>query len=164
MYSRAEVGSHPEVRRQDIYFRPAEGRAEDRNDKRRRGHGQEINGRHAINKQTVDKLIALFTLLLAATDINLAVPWAVEARNINNTTRTSVNRNTNVNRNVNVNRHVDVDVDVDRHYHNHYHDNYHPVATAAAVTAAAVTTAAVVGAVVRTLPPSCSAVVVNGLT
>jgi hypothetical protein len=43
-------------------------------------------------------------------------------------------------------------------------DNDHPVATAAAVTAVAVTTAAVVGSIVHSIPPSCSAVMVNGLT
>jgi hypothetical protein len=40
----------------------------------------------------------------------------------------------------------------------------HPAATAAAVTAATITTAAVVGSIVHSIPPSCSAVVVNGLT
>jgi hypothetical protein len=44
---------------------------------------------------------------------------------------------------------------------------YHPVARAAVGTAvvagAAVATAAVVGSTVRTLPPQCSAVVVNGI-
>ncbi|BBU29643.1 hypothetical protein BTHE68_33770 [Burkholderia sp. THE68] len=59
---------------------------------------------------------------------------------------------------------------------NHYSDNHgccydnggwyndHPVATAAAVTTAAVATAAVVGSIVRSLPPSCSAISVNGVT
>lgn len=42
--------------------------------------------------------------------------------------------------------------------------NDHPVAAAAAVTAAVVTTAAVVGSIVHSIPPSCSALVVNGLT
>jgi hypothetical protein len=79
---------------------------------------------------------------------------AAEARNVHNTTRTSVNRDVNVNRNVNVNRHVDVDVDVDR--------DYHPVARAAAVTTAAVATAAVVGSIVHSIPPSCVQVMVGG--
>jgi hypothetical protein len=87
-----------------------------------------------------------------------------------NVSRTSVNRsvdtvnaNRNVNRNVSVNR--DVDIDVDRHYGGWGEGCcYHPVATAAAVTAAAVTTAAVIGSVVHALPPSCSAVNVNGVT
>ena len=89
--------------------------------------------------------------------------------------RTNVNRNVNVNQNVNVNRNVhrDVDVhrdrDVDVHVHGGYHGCcYHSVgtavATAAAVTATAVVTAAVVGSIVHTVPPSCTAVVVNGIT
>src|SRR5262245_2949350 len=115
-----------------------------------------------MDKQIANRLASFVMLLVVANAVHLAMPGVVKARNVNNNTRTSVNRNVNVNRNtnVNVNRHVDVDVDVDRHYHN----DYHPVATAAAVTAAAVTTAAVVGAVVHTLPPACSAVVVNGFT
>jgi hypothetical protein len=117
-----------------------------------------------MDRQIANKLTGLLALLLVATSVDFAMPRAGEARNINNTTRTSVNRNVNsnrnVNRNVNVNRSVDVDVDVDRHYH--------PVAraaaTTAAVTTAAVVTSAVVGSMVRTLPPACSAVVVNGFT
>jgi hypothetical protein len=81
-----------------------------------------------------------------------------ESRQVRNTTRTSVNRN--VNKNVNYHRDVDIDVDVDRRggYYGH------PAATAAAVTAAAVVTRAVVGSIVYSLPPACSAVVINGLT
>ena len=101
-----------------------------------------------MDRQIVNKRAGLLVGLFVATSVNLAMPRDVAARNINNTTRTSVNRN------------VDVDVDVDRHYH--------PVAraaaTTAAVTTAAVVTSAVVGSMVRTLPPACSAVVVNGLT
>jgi len=101
-----------------------------------------------MKKHIVDNLTGLLGVLFVATSVNLAMPRVAQARNINNTTRTSVNRN------------VDVDVDVDRHYH--------PVAraaaTTAAVTTAAVVTSAVVGSMVRTLPPACSAVVVNGLT
>jgi hypothetical protein len=41
---------------------------------------------------------------------------------------------------------------------------YHPVATAAVANAAVVTTAAVVGSIVHSIPPSCSAVMVNGVT
>jgi hypothetical protein len=67
-----------------------------------------------------------------------------------------VNRNVNVNRNIDVNHHVDVDVDVDR--------NYHPWATAAAVTTAAVVTGAVIGSIVRSVPPSCQTVIVNGIS
>ena len=113
-----------------------------------------------MDRQIVNKRAGLLVGLFVATSVNLAMPRDVAAPNINNTTRTSVNRNVNANRNVNVNRNVDVDVDVDRHYH--------PVAraaaTTAAVTTAAVVTSAVVGSMVRTLPPACSAVVVNGLT
>lgn len=53
---------------------------------------------------------------------------------------------------------------------NNYNDNHggwyndHPVATAAAVATAVVGTAAVVGSIVRSLPPSCSAMVVGGVT
>lgn len=53
---------------------------------------------------------------------------------------------------------------------NNYNDNHgswyndHPVATAAAVTTAVVGTAAVIGSIVRSLPPSCSAMNVNGVT
>jgi hypothetical protein len=91
------------------------------------------------------------------------------AREVRNTTKTSVNRNTNqnVNRNVNANRNVnvntnqnvnrnvnvnqrhsvDIDVDVDR--------GYNPLGVVAAVAV----TAAVVGSATRTLPPTgCAAV------
>ncbi|NLP60455.1 hypothetical protein [Paraburkholderia sacchari] len=53
---------------------------------------------------------------------------------------------------------------------NNYNDNHnnwyndHPVAAAAAVTTAVVGTAAVVGSIVHSLPPSCSAMTVNGVT
>jgi hypothetical protein len=71
-------------------------------------------------------------------------------------TRTAVNRNVNTNHNVNVNRNVNVSVDDNR--------DYHPVATAAAVTAGVAMTSAVIGSMTHSLPPACSAVVVNGLT
>ena len=84
-------------------------------------------------------------------------------RNINDRTNIdrdrNINRNTNINRDVNVNRNVDVDV-----HGNGWYDDYHPVATAAAVTTAAVVTSAVVGSIVRSIPPSCTAVIVNGVT
>jgi hypothetical protein len=67
--------------------------------------------------------------------------------------RTSVNHHAQVNHNVNVHR--SVHVDVDRGY-----PGYHPVARATTAVAAAV----VVGSIVHSLPPACSAVVVNGLT
>jgi hypothetical protein len=41
--------------------------------------------------------------------------------------------------------------------------NYRPVARAVVATAAVATTAVVVGSVVRSLPPSCSSVVVGGV-
>ncbi len=53
---------------------------------------------------------------------------------------------------------------------NNYNDSHnswyndHPVATAAAVTTAVVGTAAVVGSIVHSLPPSCSAMTINGVT
>jgi len=96
------------------------------------------------------------------------------AREVRNTTKTSVNRNTNQNRNLNVNsnsnvnvnanrnvnvntnRHIDVDVDVDR--------GYNPFATAVAVTAGVAVTAAIVGSITRTLPPSgCQPVLVGDI-
>ena len=79
----------------------------------------------------------------------------------------NVNRNVNVNQNVNVNRNINVDRDIDVNVHGGYGCCgccYHPVATAAAVTATAVVTAAVVGSIVHTLPPSCTAIMVGGLT
>jgi hypothetical protein len=99
-------------------------------------------------------IIALF---LVGTVLHLVVPSMAEAaRSGRHTSRPSVNRNVNVNRsaNVNVNRHVNVDVD--RHWH--------PVATAAAVTATAAVTAAVVGSMASSVPPSCVATVINGVT
>jgi hypothetical protein len=57
---------------------------------------------------------------------------------------------------------------VNNYYNNGYHGggwyNDYPVATAAAVTATAVVTAAAVGSIVNSVPPSCSAVSVNGMT
>ena len=96
----------------------------------------------------------------ASTAILWPVPSLAAGREVRNNTRTNVNRNVNSNRNTNVNvnrnvnRNVNVDVDVDRRR------GYHPVATAAAVVA----TAAIVGSMVRTLPPACSVVVVNGVS
>jgi hypothetical protein len=84
-------------------------------------------------------------------------------RNANRSTNTNINRNTNVN----VNRNVNVNVNNNHYQGGGYYGGgccYHPVATAAAVTAAAVVTSAVVGSIVHSVPPSCSAVVVNGLT
>ena len=114
-----------------------------------------------MRKPVLRRLATPVALFLAATGLNLLLPDVADAgRQINNTTRTSVNRNVNVNQNVNVNRHVDVDVDVDR--------NWHPVATAAVTTAAVATTAAVtsavVGSMVHSILPSCVPVVINGIT
>jgi hypothetical protein len=125
----------------------------------------------------VRKSTAMTMALLVVIATSWGLPAPTAARQVHNTTRTNVNRNVNVNRNqnvnvnrsqnVNVNRNVnvhrDIDVDVDHHYHGYSH-GYHPVATAAAVTAAAVVTAAVVGSIVYSLPPACSAVIVNGMT
>jgi hypothetical protein len=87
--------------------------------------------------------------------------------NVNRNQNTNVNRNTNVNQNTNVNVNRNVNVNVDNHYGGGYYGGgccYHPVATAAAVTATAMVTAAVVGSMVNTLPPSCSVVMVGGIS
>jgi hypothetical protein len=78
--------------------------------------------------------------------------------NVNQNVNANVNRNVNanVNQNVNVNRNVNVNASGG--------STYHPVATAAAVTTAAVITGAVIGSMVNTLPPSCTATIVNGVT
>ncbi|MDL9997730.1 hypothetical protein QTI24_03880 [Variovorax sp. J22P240] len=81
--------------------------------------------------------------------------------NRNVSTNTNVNRNANINRNTNVNVNQNVNVNVAG---GRYDDHYHPVATAAAVTAGVAITAAAVGSIVRSLPPSCTAAVVNGIT
>jgi hypothetical protein len=91
------------------------------------------------------------------------------SRNVNRDVSRNVNRDVSRNVDRNVNRDIDfdrdIDVDVDRRYGGYgYGCCYHPVARAAAATAAAVTTAAVVGSVVNSIPSSCTAVVVNGLT
>lgn len=87
------------------------------------------------------------------------------ATNVNH----NVDRNRNVNRNVdrNVNRNVNVNVHNDYHGGGYYHDDWddwddhwHPVAT----MAVAATTAAVVGSIVRSVPPSCTTTVVNGVS
>jgi len=87
---------------------------------------------------------------------------ATRNRNVNNT-----NVNRNVNRNTNVNRNVDVNVHNDYHGGGYYHDDWddwddhwHPAAT----IATAAVTAAVVGSIVNSVPPSCSTVVVNGIS
>jgi hypothetical protein len=55
---------------------------------------------------------------------------------------------------------INNDVTIHRDYYDGWDDHWHPVAAAAAVTA----TAVIVGSMVRTLPPSCSTVVVNGVS
>jgi hypothetical protein len=104
----------------------------------------------SVSSTSVDRSVS-------STSVNRNVSSADVNRNVNNV---NVNRNVN---NVNINR--DADVDVDHHYGG-WGDGccYHPAATAAAVTAAAVTTAAVIGSVVHSIPPSCSAVSINGVT
>lgn len=87
--------------------------------------------------------------------------------NVNNNTNTNVNRNTNVNKNTNVNVNKDVNVNVNNN--NHYDNGccYHSgigVGGAVAVAAATTATAIVVGSMVNTLPPSCTTVMVNGVT
>lgn len=81
--------------------------------------------------------------------------------NVNRNVNANVNQNVNVNRNtnVNINNDIDVDVDVDHHYGYGSGCCYHPVARTTAVVA----TAAVIGSMVYSLPPACSAVVVNGI-
>ena len=83
-------------------------------------------------------------------------------RNVNRNRNVNYNRNVNRSHNVNIDR--DIDIDVDHDYRGYYGGGYHPIATAAAVTAAATVTAAAIGSIVYSLPPACSAVVVNGFT
>ncbi len=76
---------------------------------------------------------------------------------------TNINHNVNRNINRNANVHRDVDVNVHHDYHNDWDDwddHWHPVATAAVVA----TTAAVVGSIVRSVPPNCSTIVVDGIS
>jgi hypothetical protein len=118
-------------------------------------------------------LFAANTMIGQRTVTHVSRGSAQTSVNTNVNRNANVNRNTNVNRNVNVNTNTNVNVNrnVDVNVHGGYYGGgygggccYHPVATAAAVTAATVATAAVVGSMVRTLPPACSAVSVNGLT
>jgi len=83
---------------------------------------------------------------------------------VNANRNANVNRNTNVNRNanVNVNRNVNVDVDNRYGYRNGWDD--HPVAAGVAFGTAAAVTAAAIGSVVYSVPPSCSTVIVNGIS
>jgi hypothetical protein len=81
-------------------------------------------------------------------------------RNAANVNRTNVDRNVNRNVNRDINRDVNIDNDWGWDADNHWH----PFATGAAVVAGAALTAAAVGSVVNTLPTSCVATVVNGVT
>ena len=82
--------------------------------------------------------------------------------NVNRGFDRNVNRNVNRNfdRNVNVNRNVNVDVD--RHGWGCCYD--HPIAAGVAVGTAAAVTAAAIGSVVYSLPPSCTSVIVSGIS
>lgn len=84
--------------------------------------------------------------------------------NVNANRNANVNRNTNVNQNTNVNVNRNVNVDVDNHYGYRNGWDYHPVAAGVAFGTAAAVTAAVVGSVVYSVPPSCSTVIVNGIS
>jgi len=120
-------------------------------------------------KHSLNLVAASLAVAVGLGPVAVGLSDAHAAREVRNTTKTSVNRNTNqnvnrnvnanrnanvnsnqnVNRNVNVNqRHsVDIDVDVDR--------GYNPLGVVAAVAV----TAAVVGSATRTLPPTgCAAV------
>jgi hypothetical protein len=86
----------------------------------------------------------------ARTSVNRDFSNTSVNRNVNNA---NINRNIN---NVNVDRNYDVDVDVD--------NNWHPVARAAAWTAGAAVTAAAIGSIAYALPPSCTTVIVGGMS
>jgi hypothetical protein len=102
------------------------------------------------------------------------LPLTLSAQRYRGAAQTNINhnRNVNVNANRNVNVNVNRNVNVNNNIHGGYYGGgyysggccYHPVAVAAAVTATAVVTAAIVGSMVHTLPPSCSMVIVNGLS
>lgn len=87
--------------------------------------------------------------------------------NTGNVNRGNVNTG-NVNRgnintgNVNIGNDVNVDIDGGYGYHGGYY--HHPVAAGVTIGAVAVTTAAVLGSYYRTLPPSCTVVVKNGVS
>jgi hypothetical protein len=111
-----------------------------------------------MRQQRSHRRAFLALALLAIIAAGWALPAVAEAYYARRTTRTTVNgccRGGYHHRDVHVHRDVDVDVD----YHHH-----HPVATAVGVAAVATATAAVIGTIVHTLPPACSAVIVNGIT
>lgn len=113
-------------------------------------------------KYNLSKLLAYaFVAVLAVTTVASVAEARGGGRGGGREVRSVSRANVNVNRDVNVNVHND--------YHGGYGYGYggccyHPVATAAAVTATAVVTSAVIGSIVYSLPPSCSAVYVNGIT
>lgn len=86
-------------------------------------------------------------------------------RDANRTANRNTNRNTSrdVNRNTNINNNTNINVDIDDHDHWNDWDD-HPFATAAAVTAGVAITSAVIGSIVYSVPPSCSTVIVNGIS
>ncbi len=112
------------------------------------------------------KTVFLTAALVGFLGCGLA-PVDAEAGKFRKDTKTSVNKNVNtnrnrntnvnVNRNINVNKNVNVNVDV-----NHRHG--HPIARGVAIGTAAAVTAAVIGSIVYSLPPSCTRVIVNGVT
>ena len=74
-------------------------------------------------------------------------------------------KNTNIdnrNRNINIDNSKHVDVDVDRRGGGYYRGGryYNPVGTAVAIGV----TAAIIGSIVYSLPPSCSTIIVNGIS
>lgn len=89
-------------------------------------------------------------------------------RNNNRNNNNNNNRNVNVNNSGNVrvggNNNVNIDIDNDRHGCCYHGNNYHPILTGVAIGAVAVTTSAIVGSYYRTLPPSCTTVIRNGIT
>ena len=87
----------------------------------------------------------------------------VNTGNINTGNVNRGNFNTgNINRgNVNVGNDVNINIDGGYGYHGGY---YHPVAAGVVIGAMAVTTAAVIGSYYRTLPPSCTIVIRNGIS
>jgi len=132
----------------------------------RAGGGQRAGGaREAPSNREANRASGAGVNRQAAEAANRQVRSSATSNvNHNRATTASVNRNVssvtrdvNVNRNVNIDR--DVDVNVRRDYYDGWDDHWHPLAAAAAVTA----TAVAVGSLVRTLPPSCSTVVVNGV-
>ena len=127
---------------------------------------------------------SLRTLVVSGLVLALAAGPAF-ARGVRTSARTSVNRSYTRNTNVNVDRNVNVNVRGGYYGGGYYGGGYYrggyyggayyrggyygggyyggccysPVAAAAAITA----TAMVVGSIVYSLPPSCTAVVVNGI-